>query len=468
MKQLSLTNEIVPAYYKLLENKSRYLVLYGGGGSGKSYFAGQKTIVRIIMEKGHRHLVLRKVAKTIRPSVFTLLKEIIAGWDVSSYFEVNSTEMKFKYIGAGNGHGNEILTAGLDDVEKIKSIQGITSIWIEEATELTREDFLQLNIRLRGITPHYKQIMLSFNPISNQNWLYNHFFSKPDAHTQSNCTIVQTTYRDNTKLDEEYKHILESLAEQDENYYNVYAKGLWGQLAEMIYKPFEIINKYPVFFDETIYGMDFGFVNPTALVRVDIKDGVYYVTEELYQSKLTNSDLIEILKTKNINRTSPIYCDHAEPQRIEELIRAGFYCLSADKSVKDGIDKVKRAKIYSTPDNTNINTEVLGYSYKKDKNGTLLEEPIKFKDHALDALRYAIHSHTKFADNYAVGKDIEKMDDTNLLRFAEAFMEEKYRIWTKYEHQPEVDKEGELKQVMGLTDGEYKKLKDYVRDAYGY
>ncbi|MDY2585008.1 PBSX family phage terminase large subunit [Helicobacter sp.] len=158
-------------YYPLLTNTSRYLVLYGGAGSGKSKFAGQKVLVQCLLAK-HKILVVRKVANTLRNSCFSLLCGYIAEWGLQGYFKINKSDMQILCL----FNGSSILFKGMDDSEKIKSIDGITSIWIEEASELSLEDFTQLDLRLRGITKVHKQIILTFNPVSAEHWLKKRFF----------------------------------------------------------------------------------------------------------------------------------------------------------------------------------------------------------------------------------------------------------------------------------------------------
>jgi phage terminase large subunit len=211
----------------LLSNKNRYLVLKGGGGSGKSVFAAQKVIVRVVAEKGHRILVCRKVAKTIRESCFALLRETIGNMGLSNLFIVNKGDLKITC----KLNNNEILFAGLDDVEKLKSINGITSIWIEEASELLPEDFRQLDIRLRGKTLNYKQMIISFNPIDINHWLKKEFFDV----NKENSIAVHTNYKDNRFLDAENIKVLEAFKETDLYYYQVYCLGEWGVLGKTIF-----------------------------------------------------------------------------------------------------------------------------------------------------------------------------------------------------------------------------------------
>lgn len=460
---IKVNNVFAPVYYPYLENyNKRYLVMIGGGGSGKSYFAGQKIIYRMLKEKNHKILVTRKVDRTLRHSTFDLLKDVVNMFRCDQYFNYNKTEMGITC----NLTNSQIIHKGLDDVEKIKSIQGLTSIWIEEATEITKQDFMQLDIRLRGEMPYYKQIILSFNPIDITHWLYDYFFANPSDRIKSNTSVIHTTYKDNPYLDQEYKEVLEGLIEQDVNYYNIYALGNWGILTGLIYKTFIIIENYPNSFEETFYGLDFGYNNPTALIQINIKDNNLYIKELLYRTKLTNSDLIDAIKDMNIPKYANIYADSAEPQRIEELCRAGFNVMPAHKSVKDGIDFVKRFKIYTNRENVNLNKENKAYSYKRNKNGETIDEPIKMNDHCLDAMRYGIFTHLKdrFIDNKDK-KTIMLLDEVNLRNMAEAFMEMKYEYIKENKLANYLDA---IAKRLNLKDTEAKQLEQYVKEHYNY
>jgi phage terminase large subunit len=198
----------------------------GGGGSGKSVFIAQKIILRMLSEKPHRFLVLRKVAKTLRESVYAELKRIIYQWGLQQLFKIHKGELLIECT-----NGNQILFAGLDDVEKLKSISGITAIWIEEASEINAEDFRQLDIRLRGQTKYYKQMMITFNPIDINHWLKKEFFDVK----KDNATTLHSTYKDNRFLDDEAKKVLEEFKVTDPYYYSVYALGEWGVLGKTIF-----------------------------------------------------------------------------------------------------------------------------------------------------------------------------------------------------------------------------------------
>ena len=224
-KNLRDTNN--ETFLELFQNESRYLVLKGGGGSGKSIFAGRKILERCVSERNHRFLVCRKVGKTIRESCFTQLVGQISEHYSDTKVEINKGDMQIRFPETQG----EIIFSGLDDVEKLKSIYNITGIWIEEASELLEGDFNQLDIRLRGETEHYKQIIISFNPISILHWLKLRFFDR----AVDDATVHESTYKDNRFLDEAAKKVLEDFKETDEYYYSVYCLGQWGITGKTVF-----------------------------------------------------------------------------------------------------------------------------------------------------------------------------------------------------------------------------------------
>jgi phage terminase large subunit len=215
-------------YLPYLENEDRYLIFYGGGSSGKSYFIAQRYIFRLIHPIRHNLLVVRQTGDTNRKSTFPLLKQVISNWNLSKYFKVNESDMRIKCLLTKN----EVAFAGLDDVEKIKSITfengELTDIWVEEATECQEADINQLKVRLRGGKTK-KQIVLSFNPINIQHWIKGHFIDSKLA------TVCFSTYKDNKFLTDDDRKALEDLKYTDEYTYNVYCLGQWGILGKTVF-----------------------------------------------------------------------------------------------------------------------------------------------------------------------------------------------------------------------------------------
>jgi len=222
--ELLLTSNInfIPLYC----NKCRYLVLKGGGGSGKSIFAGRKVLERCAESRYHKFLIVRKVAKTIRESCFAQLRMQIAEHFEPGEFKINKTDMTITHKS-----GNAIVFSGLDDVEKLKSIYGITDVWIEEATEITEDDFDQLDIRCREKPSDYSQIILTFNPISMLHWLKRRFF---DTYNE-NVSIHESTYKDNRFLIPAARQVLENFKYTNPYYYSVYCLNEWGVTGNTVF-----------------------------------------------------------------------------------------------------------------------------------------------------------------------------------------------------------------------------------------
>lgn len=319
----SVNLDINECYQDAMECESRYLVLYGGSGSGKSVFASQKILLRIIQEPGHRILIVRKVADTMRESVFKRIKNELAAMGVAYLFSVNQTNMSFTH----KFNGNEIIASGLDDVEKLKSIEKITGIWIEEATELNESDFDQLDLRLRGETKVYKQIILTFNPVDESSWLKKRFFDtdNPKAFT------VKTTFQDNAFIDDEYRQILEQKASVSPNLYRIYYLGEWGR--EDVQRPYvhnfnrekhvsagAVFNpNLPIFFS-----IDFNvepFVCICAHIWTDSSGMHYHIFKELVIEK--NGDVYKMLDlitgTFDLKAISMCYFTGDAMQRKREI-----------------------------------------------------------------------------------------------------------------------------------------------------
>ncbi len=376
---------VLKPYRLAFLNQSRYLLLMGGAGSGKSFFAAQKVLYRMRTEQGHRFVVVRKVARTIRNSVYQQLKDVIHhhGWQEEFKFSESRLEIEHKDT------GNTLITTGVDDPEKLKSLAQPTGIWIEEATDLGARDFRQLDLRLRGETEHYLQIICSFNPISKRCFMYKHFYARDPINTFK----VKTTHDNNEKVGSAFKEMLAEMKDLDPEYYKVYALAEWGENSNAIIYNYKLIPRMPDKVDDTLYGLDFGYNNPCALVRVAYYEKDIYLEEVFYRRKLTTPQIIELMNTRQIAQTDIVYADSANPDKIKELQQAGFSVKPAEKNVFNGISKVKEYHIHVVQNSTNLLNELDNYVWKTDHDGNLLDDPEKHDDHACDAIRYAIYSH---------------------------------------------------------------------------
>ncbi len=398
------------AYLPYLGEMARTQVYFGGSSSGKSVFLAQRDVVDL-MQGGRNFLVCRQVGRTLRGSVVQEIKKIISDWGLSDIMSVNKSDGT---VTCSNGY--QIVFAGLDDVEKLKSIvpaKGVfTDIRIEEATESDFRTVKQLMKRQRGgsdKTP--KRLTLSFNPILKNHWIYKKYFAglgwadEQTKYESDDLLILKTTYKDNKFLTAQDVADLES--ETDEYFYNVYTLGNWGVLGNVIFTNWKVedLSGMQDQFTNHRHGLDFGYsADPAAGVftHYDNKRKTIYIYDELYEKGLTN----DVLAVHVIEKAGDSYvvCDSAEPKSIAELQRDGVSALSAEKgkdSVNFGIQWLQRQSIVIDKGCVNTINEFSQYKWKEDKSGEALRKPIDKFNHAIDGLRYAYERDMKAARTVA-------------------------------------------------------------------
>ncbi len=364
---------------------ARLLINVGGARSSKSYSILQLLAVRFLSQFPYKCLITRKTGPALKASAYATMISILGDFGMLDQVIHNRTDRTFTY------KGNVLAFISIDDPQKIKSTEW-NDIFLEEANEFTYEDYIVLKTRLSApVAPgatYRNQMFFALNPSDENSFVHTRVEHEPGVE------VIHSTYRDNPFLDEEYKQILEGLAEQDETYYKIYALGEYATPTGIIYPRWTAIDELPDARDETIYGLDFGFNKPSGLLRIDLRDGTASMDELLYQTHLTNSELITKVKDLIGVPADPIYCDAAEPDRIEEFAQAGFNVFPANKDVHFGIDTVKKHRLLVTKRSVNMTAEIRAYKWKVDRNGVVQDEPVKFKDHLMDAMRYALHTHT--------------------------------------------------------------------------
>ena len=250
----------VPKFYPyLFDYNTRWQVFMGSAGSAKSYFITQKLIIRACREQ-IKILVCRRYGSTIRNTCFSLFKEIIAKWKLTPYVRIRETDFNIKF-----GNGSEIIFMGLDEETKLLSLNNIGSVFIEECYEVPKPIVEQLNLRLRAKTQQ-QQIIMAFNPISKNHWLYDFCEINPPKSFQ----FIHSTYKDNPFLNAEYIAELEELYTRNPQKARVFCDGEWGIDAEGLV----IQNWESVDFDafalaskgyEHRVGMDVGWVDKSAI-----------------------------------------------------------------------------------------------------------------------------------------------------------------------------------------------------------
>ena len=393
MPRITLRGDILNSVYRPhLENPRRYQLYFGGAGSGKSVFLATRCVLDAL--QGRNILIVRQVARTLRGSCWNEVGKAVSRLGLQGLFHISKTDA----IITARNNGAQILFAGLDDVEKIKSLtpaQGaLTDIWMEEATECAWRDFKQLDKRLRGSSRHVKRFTLSFNPVHKGHWIYREFFSgwqEDKRYFESpGLSILKTTYRDNRFLTADDRAALEN--ERDPYFYQVYTLGDWGALGDTIFTNWRVENISPDAPGETRMGLDFGFAqDPCGFVRLryDRKRRKIYVLEELYQKGLTNLSLAERLRPY----PGPIACDSAEPKSISELRLLGVRAYPVRKgpdSVLHGVQWLRQQEIIVSPACPRLREELTLYQWRQDAQGNALPQPQDKNNHLIDAMRYAL------------------------------------------------------------------------------
>ena len=397
-------------YKPFLNDDTRTQIFFGGSSSGKSYFLAQRTVLDVL--QGERnYLIVRNVLNTVKRSVFNEIVKTIHNMGLSSFFNINKSNM----VITCSLNNKQILFAGLDDPEKIKSITPedgvITDVWVEEATETKYEAVKQLYKRLRGRSKVKKRLILSFNPILKSHWIYKEYFGswqddKNFYRDSDNLLILKTTYKDNDFLEEDDIKELEN--ETDRYYYEVYTLGNWGSLGNVIFKNWEVqdLSEIRKTFDRFNNGLDFGFADdPSAMIHMhyDRKRKILYILDELYERELTNDVLAE--KIKKMIGNQYVVCDSAEPKSIQELINYGVRAIPAKKgpdSVNHGINWLRQQKIIIDVRCQNTKNEFQTYRWKEDKDGNVLPVPVDRDNHAIDAIRYGLEEHMEIRKARAV------------------------------------------------------------------
>lgn len=380
----------------LFDYSKRYSIFFGGAGSGKSVFIGQKLVTKAC-KYVRKVLVIRKYGTTLKDSVFQLIVDQLKKWDLYQFCTVNLSTYTITLP-----NGSMFLFKGLDDSEKIKSITDITDIWVEEATEITEDDFTQLDLRLRALAGEL-ELICSFNPVSKANWVYKKWFDPKATYDEKETMILKTTYKDNRFLPDSYIKALEEKMYSNPLYYKIYALGEFAVAEGLVLTNWEKkdFNAYELAeLLEHRAGMDLGFTDPSAVIDslYDRPNKTIYVFNEFYKRGCQLSELAEAIVDMSLKK-SKIMVDSAEPRSREYFRSKGINatpCVKGADSVKAGLMFLQDHKIVVHPSCKNFIMELENFSYiKSKKTGEWTDDTTHEFSHAIDALRYA------YSDIYA-------------------------------------------------------------------
>lgn len=354
-------------YDALYNNEARFIINEGGSRSSKTYSLCQLIMVYCLQNPQKVVSIIRKTLNALKSTAmrdfFDVLKE--SGIYDKAFHNMSANTYTFP-------NGSMVEFFSVDDEQKIRGRKRALA-WCNEANELFHEDFLQLNMRTE-----FKMIF-DYNPSDSNSWLYE--LPKDES------ILIKSTYRDNPFLADSIKRQIEDLKRTDEALYQIYALGEHAISKSNIYSNWTFLPHRPSRFTQFIYGLDFGYNHPTALMRIYWHEKDIFIEPVIYESYLTTTNLIDRMGSLDIEKETEIIADYARPEIIAEMNNAGYNVQNANKVVKKGIDNIKTFGVFAM-DDKNLVKEYQNYKWKK-VGDQILDEPVKLFDDAMDAVRYA-------------------------------------------------------------------------------
>lgn len=354
--------------YEALNDPSlRFVINEGGSRSSKTYSLCQLVIIYCLQNNNKVVSIIRKTFPALRATVLRDFIEILKELNIYSVEDHNKSEHIYTFP-----NGSIVEFFSVDDEQKIRGRKRDIA-WCNEANELYFDDFTQLNMRTES------KLIFDYNPSESSSWLY--------ELPQEESILIKSTYKDNPFLPQSIRAQIEDLKRTDEALYQIYALGEKAISKSNIYSNWSFVPHRPARFVNYVYGLDFGYNHPTALMRVYWCDNDIYIEPVIYESYLTTPMLIDKMQSFNIEKTVTIVADYARPEIIAELNNAGYDVQNANKVVKKGIDNIKTFGVLCQDDKT-IRKEYENYKWKK-VGDMITDEPVKMWDDAMDAIRYA-------------------------------------------------------------------------------
>ena len=400
-------------------------LLIGGYGSGKSYAVAVKLILKCLSEK-RKVLVVRNVFDTMRDSCYSLFRDILEKMGLledslkNGGVQAVTSPMQIRF-----SNGSLITFRGMDKPEKLKSLHGVSIVWIEEATEITYDGYKELvgRVREKEASNHF---ILSCNPVGKENWIYQHYFKTLDDEGKEHVkldeeklyekgTIVKNKVyylhsipTDNPFIPESYIRRLDEMKEYDPYLYDVARLGKFGTVGTRVLPQFEVAEDAKAFVNAVrsidrqykFIGLDFGFeTSYNALVKcaVDDKNKWLYIYDEIYLNHVTDDKFASLPEMQEL-KDELITADSAEPKTISYYRQMGFKMRPCKKFVGSRLANTRKMKrfrrIICSPKCKNCIRELRDLTYKKDAKGNIWYDEFNIDPHTFSALWYALDNYT--------------------------------------------------------------------------
>ena len=440
---MKITKKVSPAFEDFIFNWDyEQFLLIGGYGSGKSYHIAFKIILKLLDEK-RKALVVRQVYDTIYESCYDLFCEILEEMHLLAYDFNEFKKRKNKCVALKSPlrirfpNGSQIIFKGMDKPEKVKSINGVSIVWMEECSETNPEAYKELlgRIRTPNVSMHF---ILSCNPVNRENWVYNQFFTREldngkkvvivdeERFYEKKCIIKNGIYyhhstpSDNPWLPWKYLRRLDDLKNYDYPLYMVARWGRFGASGTRVLPQLIVATKQMQFkrrvqelgIENQYFGFDFGFeesYNAVLSMSVDVQNSILYIWDEIYANKLTDSEMARrpdmqslrdrLDKYHDMGYNNIIVADNEDPKAIKYYQQMGFIirpCRTKfNGSRLSNTRKVKRFRqIIVSPRCKNTIKELKYLSYKKDSQGKTIYDEFNIDPHTLSAIWYALDTVT--------------------------------------------------------------------------
>lgn len=394
------------AYEPLFTSNLRYRILMGGRGAGRSTVASQRAIAKLVAPEYFRCAIMRYVLGDIRNSIYREITDRAEENEVKESLDINDSQMVISY-GLNSLNAVGFKKSSGEQKAKLKSLANYTDVIIEEADEISEEDFIQLDDSLRTLKSSIT-ITILLNPPPKSHWIIRRWFNllpsekkgfyMPELKSEIKDTLfIRTSYKDN-KINIDPATILRYEAYRESkpsHYWNMIAGLVPETVVGKIYSNWSEIESVPHEAKLVVRGLDFGYTNdPTALVDVYKYNGGYIFDEQIYRQGMKNPDIANFLN--NLPESEKIVvADSSEPKSIDEIKLYGVNilpCVKGAGSINTGIAFVQAQKISYTSRSKNLKIEYENYAWFVDKEGNTLNEPKDSFNHLMDAIRYALNA----------------------------------------------------------------------------
>jgi len=420
---MTIDKEVNPRFESFLWDWDyKTYLLVGGYGSSKSYHIALKIILKCLSEK-RKVLVVREVFDTIRDSCYDLLVEILEEFDLvgqsNKKVRCTTSPMSIRFP-----NGSRIIFKGMDKPTKLKSINGVSIVWLEECSEIKYAGYKELLGRLRHpqLSLHF---LLSTNPVGTENWVYTHFFKRVDEEGNEHVTLDDNLlYKrrtiikhgvyyhhsvadDNLFLPPSYIETLDDMKNYDPDLYRVARLGRFGLNGKRVLPQFEVAKSHAEVLDAVskiqdkfkFNGMDFGFeesYNAVVRVAVDDKRKWLYIYYEYYKNHMTDDKTEKELKKDGLDKIQ-IIADSEDPKAIKFYQQSGFRMRGCRKYPGSRLANTRKCKrfrrIICSPNCPNTIRELSTLIYAKDSNENLIYDEFNIDPHTFSAIWYALDTY---------------------------------------------------------------------------